>query len=68
MSEYPRKDRAERTLSWYMCHNCGKEFRIADGVRNSRGCDNCWNPNVHIHSNVDGELPTTLPLPDWMKS
>lgn len=50
------------TLRWYKCHGCGKEYAIEDGVRASWGCNNdaCLAPNIHIHSDLDGEKPTTL--------
>jgi len=50
---------AGKAFCWYKCHNCSTEYAMVDGVRNSSGCSNpnCHHPDVHIHSNVDGELP-----------
>lgn len=50
------------TWRWYKCHGCGKEYSLADGVRAGWGCNNdcCLAPNIHLHSDLDGEKPTTL--------
>lgn len=50
------------TLRWYMCHNCGWEAWIKDGVRSVLGCGNakCHSPCLHVHSDLDGEKPKTL--------
>lgn len=63
MMIYPRGDQPPRRFSWYKCHNCGAEYSIAAGVRSSRGCGNCYQGDIHLHSNQDGELPRTLPHP-----
>jgi hypothetical protein len=59
-----RKREGLPTRRWYQCHGCGAEYSFADGVRNSRGCDKiyCPQPDIHIHSDLDGEKPTTLTL------
>lgn len=47
---------------WYRCHGCGAEYSIkTDGVRNSAGCL-CPNPDVHVHSDLDGEVPNKAEL------
>jgi hypothetical protein len=58
-----RKRLAIPTLRWYKCHGCGAEYPM-DGVRPGTGCANpaCHSPNIHIHSDLDGEKPLTLPL------
>lgn len=55
----------KKRFSWYVCHGCGKEYLISDGVRPWAGCDNlaCHYPDIHVHSNADGELPKTLEVP-----
>lgn len=60
---FPQKEVYVRaTVRWYVCHGCGWEAWISDGVRNSAGCGNpeCYTPDVHIHSNADGEQPKKL--------
>jgi hypothetical protein len=67
-TEEIRDERARRkregipTLRWYRCHNCEAEYPFSAGVRNSVGCSNpaCANPDIHIHSDLDGEKPLTL--------
>ena len=50
------------TVRWYRCHGCGKEYPLYLGVRGSWGCNNdaCLAPDIHIHSDLDGEKPTML--------
>lgn len=57
-----RKREGILTLSWYVCHNCGWEAWISDGVRSGIGCGNskCYRPILHVHSDIDGEKPRTL--------
>jgi hypothetical protein len=56
-----RKAAGIPTLRWYKCHGCGKEWPH-DHVRASWGCDNprCDRPDIHTHSDLDGEQPLTL--------
>jgi hypothetical protein len=60
--EEQRKAQGIPTRRWYKCHGCGAEYQISVGIRNSAGCSNptCANPNIHIHSDLDGEQPTRL--------
>jgi hypothetical protein len=44
---------------WYSCHGCGWEG-LMDEARNQCGTPGCQGA-LHIHSNVDGELPKRLP-------
>jgi hypothetical protein len=58
-----RKELGIRTLYWFKCHGCGYERLVSQGVGNSASCGNpaCVNPDLHIHSDIDGEKPNTLP-------
>ena len=60
--EARRKREGIPTLRWYKCHGCGAEYPMHGGVRASAACSNvtCNRPNIHIHSDLDGEKPTTL--------
>lgn len=51
---------------WYVCHGCQQEYSLAEGVRPWAGCANlaCQYPDIHTHSNADGELPKTLAVPE----
>jgi hypothetical protein len=57
-----RKREGIATLRWYVCHGCGWEALVSDGVRPSWGCGNpdCLKPAIHVHSDLDGEKPKTL--------
>ena len=57
-----RKREGVPTLRWYKCHGCSAEYSMQDGVRNYEGCSNvaCYAPEIHIHSDLDGEKPNTL--------
>lgn len=57
-----RKAAGIPTLRWYKCHGCGTEYPLSDGVRYGAGCANvaCFAPDIHIHSDLDGEKPETL--------
>lgn len=62
---FPQQDRVRPRLSWYVCHNCGWEAWVADSGRTSLGYGNekCYHPDLHIHSNADGEMPKRLQVP-----
>lgn len=53
------QERPSRYKNWFRCHGCGAEYAISDGVRSPRGCGNptCYAPDIHIHSDRDGEIP-----------
>lgn len=57
-----RKREGLPTLRWYKCHGCNAEYAFADGIRPPTGCANsaCFSPDIHIHSDLDGEKPLTL--------
>ena len=59
--ERQRKELGLPTLRWYKCHNCGVEYPF-DCVRTPMACDNinCHSPDIHVHSDLDGEKPATL--------
>jgi len=44
------------TLRWYKCHGCGWEHEY---VAMAGVCGNCGG-RLSIHSDLDGEKPTTL--------
>lgn len=44
------------TFRWYRCHGCCAEY-LTDVGRSSRSCNQCWQSDLHIHSDGDGELP-----------
>lgn len=60
--EARRKRLGLPTLRWYVCHTCRAEYPLEDGVRGPTGCSNiaCGRPDIHIHSDLDGEQPLTL--------
>jgi hypothetical protein len=46
------------TYRWYVCHDCGWEHQMCAMYQQ---CGDCRSGNLHIHSNIDGELPKRLP-------
>lgn len=60
--ELRRQREGIKTLRWYKCHGCGAEYPVRAGVRTSRACSECDSPDIHIHSDLDGEKPVHLTL------
>lgn len=60
--EQRRRALGIRTLRWYQCHGCNAVYAFSLGVRNCAGCSNptCNRPDIHIHSDLDGEKPIIL--------